>query len=89
MRNAYRAFRASIIESFEPPRRPYLGYPFEEPHPLQQLRQQITAFREHLAFHGERMLSQDLELEPRYVRHCAYHRTCRCCRRELRNFSSA
>lgn len=63
-RNAYRTFRASIIESFEPPRRPYLGYPFEEPHPLQQLRQQITAFREHLAFHGERMLSQDMELEP-------------------------
>ena len=64
VRNAYRAFRARIIESVEPRRRPYSSYQFEAPHPLQQLRQQITAFREHLAFYGEEMLSQDQQLEP-------------------------
>lgn len=64
IRNAYRAFRTRIIESIEPPRQPYSSFSFEAPHPLQQLRQQITAFREHLAFYGEEMLSQDQQLEP-------------------------
>jgi hypothetical protein len=63
VRNTYRAFRTRIIESVEPRRQPYSSYQFEAPHPLQQLRQQITAFREHLAY-GEEMLSQDQKLEP-------------------------
>lgn len=51
------------MESIEPPRQSFSSYPFEAPHPLQQLRQQITAFREHLASYGEEMLSQDQQLE--------------------------
>ena len=57
-------FRARIIQDLEPPRRPYLDYTFEDPHPVQQLRQQITAFREHLAFHGEQMMMDDPGSEP-------------------------
>lgn len=65
MRNAYRAFRARIIERVKPPRQSSLSYQFEAPHhPLQQLRQQITAFREHLAFYGDEMLSQDQQSAP-------------------------
>ena len=64
-RNAYRAFRASIIGRVEPQRRSSLSYQFEaHPHPLQQLRQQITAFRKHLAYYGEEMLSQDQQSAP-------------------------
>lgn len=48
----------------KPPRQQFSSYLFEPLHPLPQLRQQITAFREHLAFHGEEMLSQDQQLEP-------------------------
>lgn len=65
LRNAYRAFRARIIEnSGESTRQQYSSYQVEVPHPLQHLRQQITAFREHLAFHGEEILAQDQQLEP-------------------------
>jgi hypothetical protein len=57
-------FRSQIIERIKSPRQSFSSYPFEAPHPLQQLRQQITAFREHLAFYGGEMLSQDQQLEP-------------------------
>ncbi len=64
MQKAYRAFRARIIESFELPRHSYLDYQLGATHPLQRLRQQITAFRDHLAFYGEKMVSGDQQLEP-------------------------
>lgn len=64
IRNAYREFRTRVIESVQQPRRQHLNHEFEPPHPLQQLRQQITAFREHLAYYGEEMLSRDQQLEP-------------------------
>jgi len=64
MRNAYRAFRASIIERVKPSRQSSLSHQVETPHPLQQLRHQITAFREHLAFYGDEILSQDQQSAP-------------------------
>lgn len=63
-RNTYRTFRANIVKSFESPQQSHWTYSLEEQHPLQRLRQQITSFREHLTFCGERMILQDLELEP-------------------------
>lgn len=49
------------MENLEQPR---LSYSSETPHPLQQLRLQITAFREYLASHGKRMLMRDPGVEP-------------------------
>lgn len=64
LQNAYHAFRASVLESVQLPQQPYTTYDSEPPHPIQQLRQQITAFREHLTYYGEEMLSRDQQLEP-------------------------
>lgn len=62
-RITYREFRRRIIESLEP-RQSQGYYSFEAPHPLQRLRLQVMAFREHVESHGERMLMQDPAVEP-------------------------
>lgn len=63
VRNTYREFRRRIIEHLEP-QQSQGSYLFEAPHPLQRLRLQVTAFREHLESYGEQMLMQDSSVEP-------------------------
>lgn len=62
-RSTYREFRRRIIESLEP-RQTQGHYSFEAPHPLQRLRLQVRAFREHLVSRDRRMLMQDPAVEP-------------------------
>lgn len=64
MQKTYRAFRAGILDSCKSSRRSSVDYQFETLHPIQQLRQQIMVFRDHLAFYGEKMVSEDQQLEP-------------------------
>ncbi|VXA80164.1 conserved hypothetical protein [Aeromonas salmonicida] len=63
VRNAYREFRARIIFGLKLPQLRNCRYPFGGGSQIQQLRGRITAFREHLVFHGERMLKCEPEIE--------------------------
>lgn len=61
--DTYREFRGRIIESLKS-QQVQDSYSLEERAPLQRLRLQLTAFREHLACNGEYMLAQDPTVEP-------------------------
>ena len=88
LRNAYRAFRARIVERVEPSRRPYLSYRSRLPIRCSSFASRSRRFVSTWRFTVRRCCRRISNWSHWCVRHCAYLPMCRSCRREQPNSAS-